>query len=85
MIKRELKRILVISLSIIFLVLGLAGLVLPFLQGWLFLIISFLLLSMYSPALRRFMDKHTVKYPKIHAMVGKAQHWTERVFGAPEV
>lgn len=83
-VKKELKRILVLSLATVFLLLGLAGLVLPVLQGWLFLAISALLFSMYSPAMRRWIDTHTVKYPKIHAFVGRAQTWTTRVFGAPE-
>lgn len=83
--KKKLKRILVISLGIFFILVGLAGLVLPILQGWFFLVLGGLLLSMYSPGLRAFMDRHTVKYPKIHAFVAKAQGWTERVFGAPDV
>jgi uncharacterized membrane protein YbaN (DUF454 family) len=85
MLKRQLKRILVLTLATVFLLLGLAGLVLPVLQGWLFLAISAILFSMYSPALRAFIDKHTVKYPRLHRVVGKAQDWTTRVFGAPEV
>lgn len=84
-LKKELKRLIVLSLATVFLVLGLLGLVLPVLQGWLFLAISALLFSMYSPALRQWMDKHTVRYPWLHKVVVKAQHWTERVFGAPEV
>jgi uncharacterized membrane protein YbaN (DUF454 family) len=85
LLKRQLKRILVLTLATIFLALGLAGLVLPVLQGWLFLTISLLLFSMYSPALRLWVDKHTIKYPRIHAFVAKAQAWTTKVFGAPEV
>ena len=66
------------------LLIGLAGLVLPVLQGWLFLAISALLFSMYPPGLRSWIDRHTIKYPKIHAFVGKAQAWTVKVIGAPE-
>lgn len=84
-IKKKLKRVLVITLGVFFLLVGLAGLVLPILQGWFFLLLGGLLLSMYSPSLRAFIYRHTVKYPKIHAFVGKAERWTERVFGAPEV
>lgn len=84
-LKKQLKKIVVLTFAGIFFVLGLAGLVLPVLQGWLFLAISALLFSMYSPSLRAWLDRHTVKYPKLHAFVGKAQEWTTRVFGAPEV
>ena len=83
--KHKLKRVLVISLGAFFVLVGLAGLVLPVLQGWFFLVLGGLLLSMYSPRLRAFIDRHTLRYPKIHAFVGKAQRWTERVFGAPDV
>lgn len=85
MLKRQLKKVLILTLATAFLLLGLAGLVLPVLQGWLFLAISALLFSMYSPRLRAWIDKHTVKYPKLHRMVGKANEWTTKVFGAPEV
>ena len=84
-VKKELKRILVLTLATAFLLLGLAGLVLPVLQGWLFLAISALLFSMYSPRIRRWLDTHTVKYPMLHKFVTCAQGWTEKVFGAPEV
>lgn len=84
-IKKKLKKYFIITLGVAFVVLGLLGLALPVLQGWLFLAIGALLLSMYSPGLRAWMDKHTVKYPRLHALVGRAHHWTTRVFGAPEV
>ena len=85
MLKRHAKRVLVITLGVIFVLLGLAGLVLPLLQGWLFLAIGALLLSMYSPTLRGFIHRHTTKYPRIHAFVERAEGWTTKVFGAPEV
>lgn len=84
-VKKELKRIIVLTLASLFFVLGLAGLVLPVLQGWLFLAISALLFSLYSPRLRLWIHNHTVKYPRIHPFIHRAQEWTTRVFGAPEV
>ena len=85
MLKKQLKRVLVLSLATVFLLLGLAGLVLPVLQGWLFLVISALLFSMYSPRIRVWIHEHTATYPWLHTIVVRAQGWTERVFGAPEV
>ena len=82
--KKQLKKILVLTLASVFLVLGLAGLVLPVLQGWLFLAISALLFSMYSPAMRAWIDRRTINYPRLHGFVKKAEAWTTRVFGAPE-
>jgi uncharacterized membrane protein YbaN (DUF454 family) len=84
-LKNKLKRILVISLGILSILVGLAGLVLPVLQGWFFLAIGALLLSMYSPRLRAWIYHHTSKFPKLHAWVLKADEWTTKVFGAPEV
>ncbi|MEK7068715.1 MAG: hypothetical protein AAB964_02790 [Patescibacteria group bacterium] len=85
MFKKQLKKALILTLATLFFVLGLAGLVLPLLQGWLFLAISALLFSMYSPRIREFMEKHTIKYPALHTFVGRANDWTTKVFGAPEV
>ena len=77
------KRILVLSLGVIFIVLGLVGLVLPFLQGFLFIAIGLLLLSLYSPTVRRWVDKHTKKYPKLHATVEKVEGWIVGIIGRP--
>jgi uncharacterized protein len=82
--KKKIKRIVVVGLGIFFLLLGLVGLALPVLQGWLFIVIGLLLLSMYSPRLRGWIHDHTVKYPKIHQFVDKAESWVVRVIGAPE-
>lgn len=84
-IKKKLKKYFIITLGVLSILLGLMGLVLPFLQGWLFLAIGALLLSMYSPGIRTWMDRHTIKYPKLHAFVERAHGWTTRVFGAPDV
>jgi len=81
MIKRKVKRIAVFILAIFFFLIGLIGLVLPFLQGILFLIISLLLLSMLSPAFRSRIEHHTRKWPKFHALVVKAEKWVVRFIG----
>ena len=84
-LKKEAKRVLVLTLATAFLLLGLAGLVLPVLQGWLFLAISALLFSMYSPSLRAWLARRTEPYPWLHKVVDRAEGWTTRIFGAPEV
>ena len=78
---REIKRILVISAGVIFLVLGLAGLALPFLQGFLFLAIGLILLSISSSRVRTWMNTHTVKYPKVHATVERVEKWVVSIIG----
>lgn len=83
-LNKRVKQFLVITLGTIFIILGLIGLVLPFLQGFLFLAIGLIILSLYSPSLRDFIDRHTVKYPSLHRMFGKANEWVIKVLGAPE-
>jgi len=81
--RKHTKRILVLSLGVIFVVLGLVGLVLPFLQGFLFIAVGLLLLSLYSPTIRDWMDKHTKRYPTLHTMVQKVEGWIVGIIGRP--
>lgn len=83
--KKKAKKVLVLSLAMLFFILGLLGLVLPFLQGILFLAISALLFSMYLPRLRHWIQERTEPYPVVHREVLRAERWVVKVFGAPEV
>ena len=78
---REVKRILVIVAGIVFIVLGLVGLALPFLQGFLFLLIGLILLSISSTRVRVCLRVHTVRYPKVHAALEKMEVWVVRIIG----
>ena len=84
-LKRKLKKVIVLSVATFFLLVGLLGLALPVLQGWFFLGLSVILYSMYSPKLRLWIHEHAVKYPRIHPYIHRAQEWTAKVFGAPEI
>jgi len=75
------KRVIIFTIGIVFLCLGILGLFLPFLQGFLFLIIALLLFSIYSPTLRDWVEHHTRKYPKVHEVVMKIQAFINRVIG----
>ena len=79
--KRQAKRMLVLTLSVLFLLLGIAGLVLPFLQGILFITIGVLLFSMLSPTVRDWLEHYTRKWPKFHAIVVKAEQFIVKVIG----
>jgi len=81
---KQTKRVAVLMVGVIFVLFGILGLFLPFLQGILFLIIGLLLLSAYSPTLREWMQTHTRKYPKVHYWVVRAEAWIERIIGKPE-
>ena len=55
--------------ALVFLILGVVGLVLPFLQGMFFIAIGLILLSLVSVPFRAFLDRHTVRFPRVHKFV----------------
>ena len=79
--RKKLKRTAVLIAAILFILLGFAGLVLPFLQGFLFLAIGLILLSLLSPAVRVFMYKHTVRFPRLHKIVENTEQWVIKYIG----
>lgn len=81
MIWKQAKKVLIFIIALVFLVLGIVGLFLPFLQGFLFLAIALLLFSTLSPSIRTAMDTRTQKYPKIHRRVLKLDAWLRKVIG----
>ena len=81
---KQTKRAAVLIVGVLFVLLGLLGLFLPFLQGIIFLVIGALLLSAYSPTLREALQSHTRNYPRLHYWVLRAEAWIERILGKPE-
>lgn len=79
----EVKRILLFIAASLFIVLGLVGLALPFLQGFLFLAIGLMLFSIASPRARAWIEGHTRKYPKLHALVEKVEKRIVKLIGRP--
>lgn len=79
--KKQAKRGFVLLLSLLFFIFGLVGLVLPFLQGILFITVSLLLLSMLSPTTRTWFEHYTRKWPTFHAVVVKAERYIARIIG----
>ena len=78
---KKVKRTLLLISAIVFIILGIIGLVLPFLQGFLFIALGVILLSLYSPSMREWLEKHTRKVPKLHALIEKIEGWVVRVIG----
>lgn len=56
-----------ISAGLVMLVLGVLGLVLPVLQGILFLLVSGFLLAPFSPPIQRVLDWARHRYPRLFA------------------
>lgn len=69
------RRLARIILGAVFLILGLAGLVLPFLQGLLFLLIGIILLAPDVPLLDRVLKRLEVRFPKIAARAKQWRWW----------
>ena len=72
------RRILILSAGWLFIVLGVLGLFLPFLQGILFLMIGLYLLSLESARARLLRRRLRVRYPGLATKFDEAKHWAER-------
>ena len=79
--RKEAKKILVLTLGVIFIILGLLGLALPFLQGIIFLVIGFLLVSFCFPEIRPWVNKYTKRYPQLLATINKIDKWMIKIIG----
>ena len=77
---RSLKRYVILSLGWFFVVLGVLGLFLPILQGILFLLIGFILLSCESEWAQRQLDKLKSRYPKFAEKYDEAEARAERLW-----
>ena len=77
------KRVLLFAAASIFIILGLVGLALPFLQGFLFLFIGLTLLSIVSATARAWTERHTRKYPKVHAWIKQLEKRITDLIGTP--
>lgn len=72
--RRHAKKTALTILGIFFLILGIIGLVLPILQGFLFIALGIIVLSIVSERFARYVESHTRKAPKLHTFVVKVQH-----------
>jgi uncharacterized protein len=66
-----------------FLVLGVFGLFLPFLQGFLFLLIGLIILARHAAWARRLLDRFRAQHPKAAELIdtaeAKATQWWRNV------
>ena len=71
---QRLKPILVQALGYAFLVLGVLGMFLPILQGFLFLFVGLIILARHAPWAERLLDRIRRQHPKFDELIGKAEH-----------
>ncbi len=79
--KRQAKKITIQVIAIFFLLVGLAGLVLPILNGIFFLIVGLLLLSLYSSWAQKLLTKLGKTHPKVEQTISRAENWIRRHVG----
>jgi uncharacterized membrane protein YbaN (DUF454 family) len=79
------KVILLQALGYAFLVLGVFGLFLPFLQGILFILIGLIILARHAAWAQRLLDRFRAQHPKAAELIdqaeAKAAAWWRRVVG----
>jgi uncharacterized membrane protein YbaN (DUF454 family) len=77
------KIILLQALGYTFLVLGVFGLFLPFLQGFLFILIGLIILARHAEWARRLLERFKAQHPKAAELIdqadAKAAAWWRRV------
>jgi uncharacterized protein YqgC (DUF456 family) len=82
--QNKIKRLLILSLGIVLIILGLAGLFLPVLQGVLLLVAGLYLVSYEVPVAGKLLAKIRTRYPKLAKKIEqaklKAKNVTSRVF-----
>ena len=77
---RSLKRYVIMSLGWFFVFLGILVLLLPILQGILFLLIGFILLSRESEWAKRQLEKLKSRYPRFAEKYDEAEARAERLW-----
>ncbi|GAW29258.1 PGPGW domain-containing protein [Carboxydocella sp. ULO1] len=76
--REKAKKLLRLSLGLIFLILGIAGLFLPVLQGILFLLLALYLLAPDWPWARKWQKKLQARYP---GLTNRLRFWKGRLKG----
>ncbi len=72
------KTFLLQALGYLFLVLGVLGMVLPILQGFLFLAIGLIILSKSAPWAARLLERFRQRYPKAGDLIDQAEAKVEQ-------
>ncbi len=73
------------TLGWLFVIMGLLGLVLPFLQGILFIVVGIYILSLHSKFAHKQLHKLKIKYPKAGSRIDSFDHRLRKFLGIEEL
>ena len=79
--QRKIKKAIVLTVGIVFILFGLLGLVLPFLQGIIFLVIGLILVSLCFPQARTWINNHTKHHPRLFRIANKMEILATKFIG----
>lgn len=77
---KSIKRTFYILLSLLLIIIGIFGLVLPILNGILFLLLGFILLSFESPYIHHHLQRLAAKNVIINTWYIKLDNWMRKIF-----
>lgn len=77
----KVKYTIVVSVGILCLIIGVVGLVLPVLQGIVFIIVGLVLLSLASERVRAFTKRYTATHPKLAKWFDTIEQRARRIIG----
>ena len=75
---KKMKRLLKLTAGWFFIILGILGLFLPFLQGILFLLIGLFILSQELPWAARLLEKLKTRFPKVTKLMHDAEEYVRK-------
>ena len=75
------KRVVILTTGWLFVVLGIVGLLLPFLQGILFLLIGLVILSTEYSWARRVLGRVRTRFPKLDRLIKAAHDRASSILG----
>jgi uncharacterized membrane protein YbaN (DUF454 family) len=78
--RSTLRRIYVIAVGWLFMLLALAGWILPILPGWLFFAVGLLILSTEYAWAHHVVERTKARFPKFGIVLDKARHKVDRWF-----
>lgn len=78
--RMPIKKTLRLVIALVFLVIGLAGLVLPLLNGFLFILAALLILSLEVPSLEARLDIYGRKNPRIELWYDRCKAFIKKYF-----